>query len=155
MQENGKAFKSEASAKQFSDKHDLGDTHEARPSGNGFVLARLGEANRPSALKARQERLDKDPEVQRQNAAFARAEKIGAAAEKAVEQYENGDIEIAEFESLLDSVAAGAAEAATFTEEFQDEDGNTVKVTQNVVKAIRQMDKRLSVIDSLLGCLTR
>lgn len=42
---------------------------------------------------------------------------------------------------------------ATITEEVQDEDGNTLKVTQKVDAALRQMDKRLSVIDSLLGCL--
>ena len=55
--------------------------------------------------------------------------------------------------AMLGVNPAPVISTATITEEFQDEDGNTLKVTQKVDAALRQMDKRLSVIDSLLGCL--
>lgn len=100
---SGKPFKTEATAKAFSKQWDLGDTHEVSKTDGGFILRKLGESNRPSAIAAQQERMAKDPATQRQNAQFARAEKIGAAADDAVTAYENGDIEPDEFDARLDA----------------------------------------------------
>ena len=100
-QANGKPFKTEASAKEFSTKHELDDTHEPAKVEAGYVLKRLPEARRPSAIKAQAERLANDPEHQRQEQAFARAAKIGAAASDAVTAYENGDTSIEQFEASL------------------------------------------------------
>ena len=41
----------------------------------------------------------------------------------------------------------------TLTEKFQDEDGNVVTVEQNAEVALRQVDKRLGVMDKLLKCV--
>lgn len=60
-QANGELFKSTAAARRFSDAWDLGDTHAVRESDDGYVLARLGAANRSSALQALQERQAADP----------------------------------------------------------------------------------------------
>lgn len=87
---NGKPFKTEASARAFSNDNELGNTHEAVPRDGGFVLQKRRRAA--------------DPETLRQEAAFARAEKIGPAAEAAVTAYENGDTSIEEFEAALDAV---------------------------------------------------
>lgn len=102
-QANGKPFKTEASAQAFSDDNELGDTHEAVARDGGFVLQKLPPARRPSAIARQEQRRAADPETQRQDAAFARAEKIGPAAEAAVTAYENGDTSIEEFEAALDA----------------------------------------------------
>lgn len=120
-QANGKPFKTEASAKEFSTRHELDDTHEAAKVEAGFVLKRLPEARRPSVLKAMAERQANDPENQRQERAFARAAKIGAAASDAVTAYENGDTSIEQFESALDAAEnVGAGETAPRLEEQGD-----------------------------------
>ena len=112
-QANGKPFKTEASAKEFSTRHELDDTHEAAKVEAGYVLKRLPEARRPSAIKAVAERQANDPENQRQERAFARAAKIGAAASDAVNAYENGDTSIEQFEAALDvAEKVGAGETA-------------------------------------------
>lgn len=112
-QANGKPFKTEASAKEFSTRHELDDTHEAAKVEAGFVLKRLPGARRPSVLKAMAERQANDPENQRQERAFARAAKIGAAASDAVTAYENGDTSIEQFEAALDAAEkVGAGETA-------------------------------------------
>jgi len=102
-QANGKPFKTEVSAQAFSDDNELGDTHEAVARDGGFVLQKLPPARRPSAIARQEQRRAADPETQRQDAAFARAEKIGPAAEAAVTAYENGDTSIEEFEAALDA----------------------------------------------------
>lgn len=102
-QVNGKPFKTEASARAFSNDNELGDTHEAAARDGGFVLQKLPPARRPSAIARQEQRRATDPETQRQDAAFARAEKIGQAAEAAVTAYENGDASIEEFEAALDA----------------------------------------------------
>ena len=112
-QTNGKPFKTEASAKEFSTRHELDDTHEVAKVESGFVLKRLPEAWRPSVLKAMAERQANDPENQRQERAFARASKIGAAASDAVTSYENGDTSIEQFEAALDAAEkVGAGDTA-------------------------------------------
>lgn len=112
-QASGKPFKTEASAKEFSTRHELDDTHEVAKVEAGYVLKRLPEARRPSALKAVAERQANDPENQRQERAFAKAEKIGAAASEAVTAYENGDTSIEQFEAALDAAEkVGAGETA-------------------------------------------
>ena len=102
-QDNGKPFKTEVSAQAFSDDNELGDTHEAVARDGGFVLQKLPQARRPSVIARQEQRRAADPETQRQDAAFARAEKIGPAAEAAVTAYENGDTSIEEFEAALDA----------------------------------------------------
>ena len=104
-QANGKPFKTEASAKQFSAEFDLDDTHKVSPSGTGYTLQRLGEGQRPSVLKAIADRRASDPEEIRQNAAWAKAEAIGATADAAVLAYGNGETSIAEFESALSGLS--------------------------------------------------
>jgi predicted RNA methylase len=104
-QENGKPFKSIVSAEAYQSKYDLTDTHAVHKTDGGYELHRLGPAQRPSALKALAERQAADPEMQRQEAAFARAKEIGEQAQSAVDAYENGDIEIDEFERRLDAAA--------------------------------------------------
>jgi hypothetical protein len=112
-QASGKPFKTEASAKEFSAKHELDDTHEPAKVEAGYVLKRLPEARRPSVLKAQSERLANDPEHQRQEQAFARAAKIGAAASDAMTAYENGDTSIEQFEAALAKAEkVGAGETA-------------------------------------------
>lgn len=124
-QASGKPFKTEASAKEFSAKHELDDTHEPAKVEAGYVLKRLPEARRPSVLKAQAERLANDPEHQRQERAFDRATKIGAAASDAVTAYENGDTSIEQFESALTKAEkVGAGGTATKLEE-QGDDGYT------------------------------
>lgn len=108
-QANGKAFASRATAERFMRDHDLSDTHEARETVGGFELRRLPEAQRPSAIRRLAERQAADPETQRQERAFARAEEIGTAADAAVMAYENGESTIEEFEAALDAVAPAAA----------------------------------------------
>lgn len=108
-QANGELFKSADAARRFSDAWDLGDTHAVRESDGGYVLARLGAANRPSVLQALQERQAADPAYQRQEAAFARAKELGDAAQAVVEAYGNGDLEIDEFERKLTEVAGSRA----------------------------------------------
>ena len=98
-QANGKPFKTEASARAFSNDNELGDTHEAVSRDGGFVL----QAQRRAA----------DPETLRQETAFARAEKIGPAAEAAVTAYENGDTSIEEFEAALDTAEQPAVGEAS------------------------------------------
>ncbi len=107
-QANGKPFKTEASAGAFSSANDLGDTHEAVAVPGGFVLKKLPRARRPSAIAAQQARRAADPEAQRQDAAFARAEKVGPAAQQAVADYEDGKTSIAEFEAALEAAATTA-----------------------------------------------
>ncbi len=112
-QANGKPFKTEASAKEFSTRHELDDTHDAVKVEAGYVLKRLPEARRPSVLKAMAERQANDPENQRQERAFARAARIGAAASDAVTAYENGDTSIEQFEAALDAAEkVGAGDTA-------------------------------------------
>lgn len=105
-QRNGKPFKTEASATKFQNEYDLTDTHEVAKTEGGFELKRLPPARRPSVMKAIAERQAADPEMQRQEAAFARAKEIGSAADDIVKEYENGEIEIDDFEREMDSISA-------------------------------------------------
>lgn len=107
-QANGKPFKTDKSAGAFSDANELGDTHEVAAVPGGFVLRKLPPARRPSAIAAAEARRAADPEAQRQDAAFARAEKVGTAAQQAIADYEDGKTDIDEFEAALDAVAAPA-----------------------------------------------
>ena len=124
-QASGKPFKTEASAKEFSTRHELDDTHEVAKVEAGYVLKRLPEARRPSAIKALAERQANDPDNQRQERAFARAEKIGAAASEAVTAYENGDTSIEQFEAALAAAEKVGADGTAARLEEQGDEGYT------------------------------
>ena len=76
------------------------------------ALVQLPPAQRPSELRRVAERQAEDPVMQRQEAAFKRAEAIGSAASELVGQYENGDIEIDDFERGLDALEPVAKQSA-------------------------------------------
>ncbi|MBM3105602.1 hypothetical protein IIE18_10665 [Pseudomonas sp. V1] len=102
-QANGKPFTTEKSAELFKRNWSLEDTHEVRKSDvAGFILCRLPEACRPSAIQAQQDRLAADPEYQLQERLFKVSEVPGGDAARAATEYEAGD-------SDLDAFAARVA----------------------------------------------
>lgn len=168
-QRNGKPFASEKTAAAFQEEYDLGDTHEVVPAeGKGFELKRLAPARRPSAIRAVQERQAADPETIRQEAAFARAKKLGRVANAAVEWYENGDITIDEFEGALSELEPKAAPAeddgADIPRSFfkkvkvpmdvyiEDEQRwETVEVTAD--KALKSVNEDIDNLEAMLKCM--
>lgn len=171
-QKNGKPFASEKTAADFQEEYDLGDTHEVvAADGKGFELRRLAPARRPSAIKAVQERQAADPETIRQEAAFARAKKLGTVANAAVAWYENGDISIEEFEGALSELDKGKAEPVEEVDDLADIPRaflKKVKVPMDVYiedearwetvdiaadKALKSVNEDISNLEAMLDCM--
>lgn len=98
----GKPFATEKSAELFMRNWSLEDTHEVRISGvAGFILRRLPEACRPSAIQAQQDRLAADPEYQLQERLFKVSEVLGGDSARAATEYEAGDFDLDAFAARL------------------------------------------------------